>query len=132
MRKVLLAATVLLISVAAHADPAVRVAQNDPTPVQPAVTAVEPAKAPEPAKASEPTKTAEPAPVVETKPAQISKPKRRAARRESDSTKLVGSQRSTACTGNSRRPALTRICLVFDDRGIMERAYQRPRGSKIP
>jgi hypothetical protein len=87
MRKFLLAATVLLISVAAHADPSVRVAENDPTPVQPAATAVEPAKAPESAKASEPTKAAEPAPVVETKPAQISKPKRRAARRESDEHK---------------------------------------------
>jgi hypothetical protein len=87
MRKFILAATILLISVTAHADPSVRIAENSPTPVQPAATAVEPAKAPEPAKASEPTKTAEPAPVVETKPAQISKLKRRVARRESDEHK---------------------------------------------
>jgi hypothetical protein len=87
MRKFLLAATVFLISVTAHADPSVRVAANDSPPVQPAETAVEPAKAPGPAKAAEPTKTAEPAPVAETKPAQISKPKQRAARRESEEHK---------------------------------------------
>ena len=114
MRKLLFAATALLISVSAHADPSYRVAADNSQPAQPVVIttepatapeaskateppkavesakAVEPTKAPEPAKASEPTKAAEPAkagepsPVAETKPVQVPKPKQRVSHRESD------------------------------------------------
>jgi hypothetical protein len=105
MRKFLLTAAVLLISVTAYADPSFRVAENDQPPAQPAETAAEPAKpteptqAAEPAKASdsakatesakavEPAKGVEPAPAAETKPVQIQKPKQRAASRESDEHK---------------------------------------------
>ena len=87
MRKFLFAATFFLIAVTAHADPFVRVAANDVTPIQPTDTAVEAARAPEATKAAEPAKIAEPAPIAEAKPAQISKPNRRAARRESDEHK---------------------------------------------
>ncbi|MGD0851213.1 hypothetical protein [Bradyrhizobium sp.] len=81
MRKLFLTATVLLMSVAAHADPSFQVAADDPAPAAPAVTAAEPAKATEPAKA------VEPAPVAEAKPVEIAKPKPRAERRESDEHK---------------------------------------------
>jgi len=81
MRKYLLTATVLLMSVAAHADPSFKVAADDPAPATPAVTAVEPAKA------SEPAKAVEPAPVAEAKPVEIAKPKPRSERRESDERK---------------------------------------------
>jgi hypothetical protein len=89
MRKLLLASTILLISVTAHADPSFRVAADDTPQAQPAVTAAEPAKATEstqavePVKVTEPAKAAEPARVVETKPVQSSKPKQRTASRES-------------------------------------------------
>ena len=81
MRKFLLAATALLISVTAHADPSFQVAADDPPPAQPAETVAEPAKA------SELAKVAEPASAAETKPVQNSKPKQRASRRESDEHK---------------------------------------------
>ena len=99
MRKFLLTAAVLLISVTAYADPSFRVAENDQPPAQPAETAAEPAKPTEPtqavepvkasesAKATESAKAVEPAPAAETKPVQIQKPKQRAAIRESDEHK---------------------------------------------
>jgi hypothetical protein len=86
MRKLLLTATVLLMSATAHADPSFRVAADDPAPAAAAVSAAEPAKVAEPAKTAEPVKAAEPAPVAET-PVQIAKPKQRAERRESDEHK---------------------------------------------
>jgi len=93
MRKLLLTATVLLMSATAHADPSFRVAADDPAPAAPAVTAAEPAKPTEPAKVAEPvkvaepTKAAEPAPVAETKPVPVAKPKQRTEPRESDEHK---------------------------------------------
>jgi outer membrane biosynthesis protein TonB len=87
MRKLLLTATVLLMSVTAHADPSFQVAADDPAPVTPAVTAAEPAKPAEPAKVAEPAKAAEPAPVAEAKPVPVAKPKPRAEPRESDEHK---------------------------------------------
>jgi hypothetical protein len=92
MRKLFLAATVLIVSATAHADPSFQVATDDPPQAQPAVTAAEPAKpseptqAVEPAKATDPAKAAEPTPAAETKPVQPSKQKR-AASRESDEHK---------------------------------------------
>jgi hypothetical protein len=80
MRKLLLTATVLLMSATAHADPSFRVAADDPAPAAAAASAAEPAKAIEPATA------AEPAPVAET-PVQIAKPKQHVERRESDEHK---------------------------------------------
>jgi hypothetical protein len=99
MRKFLFAATVLMVSATAHADPSFQVAADDPPQTQPAVTATEPAKPTEPTQAAEPAKASdsakatespkvvEPAPAAETKPVQISKPKQRAASRESDEHK---------------------------------------------
>jgi hypothetical protein len=93
MRKLLLATTILVVSVTAHADPVYLIAADETPATQPAATAAETAKAPEPAKATEPAniaepeKTAEPAPVAETKPVQVQKPKPRVARRESDEHK---------------------------------------------
>jgi hypothetical protein len=99
MRKFLFAATVLMVSATAHADPSFQVAADDPPQAQPAVTAAEPAKptestqaiepvkASDSAKATESAKAVEPAPAAETKPAQVQKPKQRAAIRESDEHK---------------------------------------------
>jgi hypothetical protein len=87
MRKLLLAAAILMVSVTANADPSFQVAADDPPQNQPAVTAAEPAKPSEPTQVVEPAKAAEATPVVETKPVQISKPKQRAANRESDEHK---------------------------------------------
>jgi hypothetical protein len=87
MREILLAATIALISVAAHADPSFQVAQSDLPQAPSAGSAVEPAKVPEPTKATEPAKATEPPPVADTKPVQPLKPKRRAAHRESDEHK---------------------------------------------
>jgi len=85
MRKLLLTATILLMSATAHADPSFRVAADDTA--TPAVTAAEPAKASEPAKIAEPAKAVEPAPVAEAKPVAVAKPKPRAEPRESDEHK---------------------------------------------
>ena len=94
MRKLLLAAAVLLVSATAYAaDPSVQLAANDPPQAQPAETAAEPVKVAEPAKPVEPAKVAEPAkadepaPVAQTTPVQVSKPKQHAKRRESDEHK---------------------------------------------
>jgi outer membrane biosynthesis protein TonB len=104
MRKLLLSATVLMISAAAYADPSLRVAENDQPPAQSVVItteptmpaeptqavapkSAEPTKAVEPMKTAEPTKPAEPAAVAETKPAQTQKAKPRSSRRESDEEK---------------------------------------------
>jgi len=109
MRKALLAIAVLIISsVAADADPYLRVAENgqppapaivittEPSgPAQPESKTVEPAKevesktiAPEPTKtAAEPEKATEPAATADTKPAQAQKAKARVSRRESDEQK---------------------------------------------
>jgi hypothetical protein len=105
MRKPLLAIAVLMIStIAAGADPTLRVAENDQPSVPPVVITTEPsepakpieAKTPEPTKAvestkavepakvvAEPAKTAEPTPAAEAKPAQPQKTKSRVARQES-------------------------------------------------
>jgi hypothetical protein len=87
MRKLLLAAAILLVSATAYADDQAPITGNDAPKVPAVGTTAEPAKALEPAKDAEPATTAKPAPVVETAPVQVSKPKQHAKRRESDEHK---------------------------------------------
>lgn len=78
MRKLLLAASVLLVSVTAYAGPSVQVAANDTPQATPTENAAAPATTAAPAQPA-----AEPAKAAESKSADVAKPKRQTKRHES-------------------------------------------------